>query len=80
MAFTNWFSHTLGGTFMGFCATFIVTNEIVRVSALMGVEVSRNDISRIRIVGLSIGAICGWIYWRIAIKQTPDEARAIDPA
>jgi hypothetical protein len=24
-----------------------------------------------------LGAICGWIYWRIAIRQTPDSARPI---
>lgn len=23
------------------------------------------------------GAVCGWIYWRIAIRQTPDNARPI---
>jgi hypothetical protein len=27
--------------------------------------------------GLFPGAICGWIYWRIAIRQTPDNARPI---
>jgi hypothetical protein len=26
------------------------------------------------------GAICGWIYWRIAIRQTPERPHAIDPA
>ena len=26
------------------------------------------------------GAICGWIYWRIAIKRTPANSHAIDPA
>jgi hypothetical protein len=26
------------------------------------------------------GLICGWIYWRIAIRQTPEKAHAIDPA
>jgi hypothetical protein len=31
--------------------------------------------------GLALsGAICGWIYWRIAITQTPNAPRAIDPA
>ncbi len=25
------------------------------------------------------GALCGWIYWRIAIGRTPGSARAIDP-
>jgi hypothetical protein len=28
----------------------------------------------------SSGAICGWIYWRIAIRRTPDNSRAIDAA
>src|SRR5690606_6635230 len=32
------------------------------------------------IAGLCSGAICGWIYWRIAIGRTPREARAIDTA
>lgn len=26
---------------------------------------------------LGIGALCGWIYWRIAIRQTPDRPRLI---
>lgn len=26
------------------------------------------------------GAFCGWIYWRIAIKQTPEKGHAIDAA
>jgi hypothetical protein len=25
------------------------------------------------------GALCGWIYWRIAIGRTPEGSRAIDP-
>jgi hypothetical protein len=24
------------------------------------------------------GALCGWIYWRIAIRRTPENARAIE--
>jgi hypothetical protein len=32
------------------------------------------------IAGLLSGAICGWIYWRIAIRQTPKAPHAIDPA
>jgi hypothetical protein len=31
-------------------------------------------------IGAPPGAICGWIYWRIAIRQTPEKAHAIDPA
>jgi hypothetical protein len=30
--------------------------------------------------GLLSGAICGWVYWRIAIGRTPDGPHAIDPA
>ncbi|WP_457089098.1 hypothetical protein [Microvirga sp. P5_D2] len=26
---------------------------------------------------LPAGAVCGWIYWRIAIRQTPDPVRPI---
>ncbi|UVF19894.1 hypothetical protein HPT29_001715 [Microvirga terrae] len=26
------------------------------------------------------GALCGWVYWRIAITQTPDRPHAIDAA
>jgi hypothetical protein len=32
------------------------------------------------IIGALSGAICGWIYWRIAIGRTPDDPHAIDPA
>jgi peptidoglycan biosynthesis protein MviN/MurJ (putative lipid II flippase) len=31
-------------------------------------------------IGTLPGGVCGWIYWRIAIKQTPENPRAIDPA
>jgi len=31
-------------------------------------------------LGTLPGAVCGWIYWRIAIRQTPGSQRAIDPA
>lgn len=31
-------------------------------------------------VSILTGTICGWIYWRIAIRQTPEKAHAIDPA
>jgi hypothetical protein len=30
------------------------------------------------LVNLLSGALCGWIYWRIAIRRTPDNARAIE--
>lgn len=30
--------------------------------------------------GVPIGAICGWIYWRIAIKRTPANGHAIEAA
>jgi len=40
----------------------------------------RSDAWIFPLAGLVSGAICGWIYWRIAIRQTPDPSHAIDPA
>ena len=40
----------------------------------------RSDAWIYPMAGLISGAICGWVYWRIAIGRTPDGPHAIDPA
>lgn len=80
LGFINWLSYALSGAFIGFCVMFIVTSRMISFSGSWGVEVSHPEVFGMRIVGLPAGIICSWIYWIVAIKRTPNNGHAIDPA
>ena len=61
----------VGGAFIGFGFS-LFTFEWTFPNGL------QDRISRCAFCG--IGAVCGWIYWRIAVKPTRQNGRAIEPA
>ena len=54
-------------------ATFCLGIDLAAGSEQFGSEFWQNLISM-----TPSGAICGWIYWRIAIRRTPGNGHAID--
>jgi len=58
----------------------LATAAMNQTMDLIGIGISSSEVSKMKVLGSSVGAICGWIYWRIAIGRTSDADRAKDPA
>ena len=67
LRWTDRWLHIGGGALIGLAFT---------IFAFEGIPPSSAD-NRNAFFFVCIGAICGWIYWRIAIRQTPENIRPI---
>ena len=68
----TWLSHVLSGCLIGFYMMLDMTARFINVPALISFEASSSDIDDMRTVGACVGAISGWIYWCIAIRDRED--------